>query len=330
MTDHIYSYYTSLDKLNNNKKNRRMTISGPNGDVCNLIVTLNNNKPFITLPDSNIIDSLVLFDVTCELGKYKSYTFKEHTITSIKDQNVTAGNLKSELTQQEISDYLNTRSDIKGGSLNGASRYLPYLTIFNPVIKTDMTIFIDKLHGDMFYVSGLQFLLSNSVDINDKVVLEVNGHAIGNRIDFNSSLNVKGPLTPSQSIAYDDSIHSPFGNLMNLNVATLTAQDTDVKAFGVAFTKELPSTTSTNFPIIYDKVTGRGGVEVQVCRQDSIPSIIVQLGKVKKFFDQGTPNDQMVLHSWLLYCSHLTRVNIFPNGSIENRDSIISVILDLY
>lgn len=330
MTDFIYNYYLRLNIANNNKNVRKMTISNASGDKCHLSISVLQSKPIITLPDATIMDKLTLFDVDVSIGEYKTFTFKESTITSIKDQNTTSPELRKDLTQQEINDYLATRLDIKGLPLQGNSRYIPYITVFNPVLKTDMTIFIDKLHGDMFYISGLQFLLSDAVDVADATEIEVMGYSINGRIDITSSSSARTCLTPSQAVTYDTGIMSDFGKHMNFDTTQLWNADPDVKAYGVAFTKELPSTPGTNFPIIYDKVIGRGGTEVQVCRQDSVPSVVVNLGKIRKLYQQGTTDNNMSVYGWLLYCSHLTRVNILPNGIIKDKDAIISVILDLY
>lgn len=332
MDDQLKYYHSNLDAKNNSKTSRRMKISKNGNVVCNLNIDISKSKPIITLPSQKVLDQLNMFDVDVEIGKYKDYVFGENTLTNFKGVSVQSpgySELSRDLTPQEVNDYIATRKDISGNTL-GDERYIPYLTVFNPVLRTDMVIFLDKLHGDMFYIAGLQFLLDDGVDVSNNLVIDVTGYSISGRLAVGQTSDVTKIMTPSQSFTYDQNIQSDFGKHMNLDKASLLNPDPDVKAFGVAFTKELPHLAgNTSFPIIYDKVS-KGGVEVQVCRQDSIPSIIVQLGKLNKFYAPTAPNERKNVFGWLLYCSHLTRVNIIPNENIKDRDAIISVIFELF
>lgn len=332
MDDQLKYYHSNLDMKNNSKTSRRMKISKNGNVVCNLNIAISKSKPIITLPSQKVLDQLNMFDVDVEIGKYKDYIFGENTLTSFKGVAVQSPGyteLGRGLTGQEVNDYIATRKDV-AGNLLGDERYIPYLTVFNPILRTDMVIFLDKLHGDMFYIAGLQFLLDDAVDVSSNLTVDVTGYSISGRIAVGQTSDTTKIMTPSQTFTYDQNMQSDFGKHMNLDKATLLNPDPDVKAFGVAFTKELPHMAgNTSFPIIYDKVN-KGGTEVQVCRQDSIPSIIVQLGKLNKFYATGTPNDRKNVFGWLLYCSHLTRVNITPNENIKDRDAIISVIFELF
>lgn len=322
----LISYKNYLNRENNEKTVRRIVITKDGVTKCKLDVSLRHSKPFITTPSDVVLSDLILFDVKCELGKYKDYLFKEGTITSLINSNlqITEELKKSSLTQEEKTNYISSRCDIHGDAMS-EDRYIPYVTVFNPILKTDMTVLIDKLHGDMFYISGLSFLLDSEITV-DSDPINIEGYAIGCQYNMKQDAT---SFTPSNVYKYDKDASSYFSCNIKTDKTALHNEDPDVKAYGVAFTKELPSNISqNNFPIIYDKVVGRGGVEVQVCRQDAIPSVVVQLGKVEKFFQDSFSNKSVF--SWIIYCSNLKRVNIKPNEMTKNPKTIISVIFDLY
>lgn len=324
------SYFKELDKVNDDKMCRRMVVEINGKEQCTLHISLPTAKPLITTPSDTTLSELTLFNVDVKVGEYKTYTFKEDTLVDLSLRNLNRSpvpELNLPLPDPKlIPEYKKTRTDILGGKMDGQERYIPYVTIFNPVLKTDATIFIDKKHGDMFYITGLGFLLDEKVQ-SSKTPIVVRGHAIGGRIVPRDYSDLLAPVTPSYAYPYEKAIID-FGKDISVDKTSLhdNAQG-DIKAYGVVFTKELPANGTNNcFTVIYDKAS-KNGTEVQIARQDGTPSILVQLGKAKRFFKQGAGVN---VYSWILYCSSPTRINILPNGEVTDPETILSFIIDLY
>lgn len=317
------SYFEKLNEINNSNMGRGITVKKDGKVICNLDVNLSTSKPLISVPSKAVLDQTILFDVVTSIGKYKEYSFGELTKLELPKQNTP--DLNVPLEQKEIEEYKATRKTYDGKSVL-EERYIPYVTIFSPAIKTDITIFIDILTCDMFFISGLEYILDSSIKVDPKVLINVTGYKLGGK-----PVSPSAAITPSNNFSLDTQSYSELYGLMSTVKDDLLAEDPDVKAYGVVFSKELPrQTTTNNFPILYDKVIGRDQKEVQIARQDGYPSIIIQIGKVGKFFKKGTPDDQKKLYNWVLYGSTPTRIMAMDNGLWCDKDTILSTVISLF
>lgn len=323
--EELQGYYERLDVLNNNINNRHIRIEKNSKLVADLRVTLASSKPIINTPEF-IQRDMMLYQVQHEIGKYQDYTFKEATITVLPTN---TNNYHTDLphpNDQERADYLKRRLDTDGNDMSNG-RYIPYLTIINPVTRTDITIFIDKKHGDMFCVSGLNFLLKANLELNTDLPILTKGYRIGGKYT-GSLLTPTEQLTPSATVTVEDI--PDIGN--KFEYSNLLNQDSDVLAFGIVFTKELPSNSSSaNFPTVYDFLEGPTGVKnVQLARQDSYPCIYVKLGKLSKFLKPNLLPEQKKVFNWVIYNSHITRMSLRYNSETSNENTMLGVILNLY
>lgn len=322
--EQLQGYYTKLDNLNNHITNRYIRIEKNGKLVVDLNVILTSSKPLINTPP-NLKSNMEFFRVDHEIGKYQDYSFKEGTILNLKKDRNNLDPNPDRLSPQEEADYLAKRLDTDGQSLS-QGRYIPYLTIINPVTRTDITILIDKKHGDMFCIAGLNLILDDIVINKDRVRL-VRGYRIGGAYS-GDPLVLTDNITPSSDVSV---IPNPdIGK--NFEYANLLNQDSDVSAYGIVFTKELPANSSSpNFPTVYDFLTSPTGTKnVQVARQDSYPCIYIQLGKLNKFFKASVSQDEKKVYNWNIISNHITRISLSYNDNVSSEETILGLVLNLY
>lgn len=302
-----------LKEVNDDIRVRRISVKNASGEVVKLEVELASFTPLLTTPINNI-EKAKLFPVDVTPSLFNGFNFEELTI--LKEEG-------AELTGQDATDFIDSRKKLIDPS-GTKNRYLELLTIDNPVTKIDYTIFIDLLHKDMFIVSGLKLLLDDALDVNPSLVIPHVGTHIGGMVEYNDKEWIRTVL---YKYPFDKTSYFKINDILN-DKATIAGKT--FKCYGVSTTKDLSGdAANVVHPVTYQNISGlKQGEVIQVARQDTIPIIVLELGKMDNFTTGG--NVENTLPNCIMYNNTLNSFRKFNNYSTHKADAVFSITLPLY
>lgn len=303
-----------LKEINDDIRVRRISVKNASGEVVKLEVELASFTPLLTTPINNI-EKAKLFPVDVTPSLFSGFDFEELTI--LKEESGV------ELTNQDAIDFIDSRKKLIDPS-GTKERYLELLTIDNPITKIDYSVFIDLLHKDMFIVSGLKLLLDDALNVNSSLVIPHVGTHVGGIVEYNDKEWIRTVL---YRYPFDKSSYFKINNI--LNTKAIIAGKT-FECYGISTTKDLSGdAANVVHPVTYQNIPGlKQGEVIQVARQDTIPIIVLELGKMDNFTTGG--NVENTLPNCIIYNNTLNSFRKFNNYSTHKPDAVFSITLPLY
>lgn len=334
------TFKSYLDKINNNLRRRKMKILDTNGNIITRVeIQLDSSLPFISTP-SNAIDSMKFFPVETVVGKYKDLIFQEDTVVAYTNEDFTlleelgiTGELSREvisntsLESSAVTTYVNDRNLLRDG------RYIELCSVTNPLTKATYSIFLDRKYKDLFMLPSLHLITSNDIKINPNIVLPIKCFSLG-------KIGSKASITETAHSLYDKRYFEPekifsieeieMDKTKLLDKLEQAKTSGELDSYGVSITKDTPTyIRDTMFPITYDKFNGFNG-EIQVARQDNVPIIFIQLGKIKNILVDNPNVTENFVPNDIIFSNRPNFFKVIINDYYHTEDTLFSVAYQLY
>lgn len=338
-TEHL-TFLEFLNEVNDDPKYRSMKILDNGGNtIARVQIELESTLPLISTP-IEAIETMKFFPVETVIGKYKDLTFEEDTLVEFNESecerinNSTSEIVYSEDLLRNVSlDAGGVAEYISGRNLPTGGRYVELLSTINPLTKTTYSVFLDRKFKDLFFFPSLHLLTSTDIKLNDQIILPIKCYSIG-RISTKESIKErvyslyhKLDFVPDKSIKFEE-IELDKTQILDALEKSLQANET--LSYGVSITKDTPTyIRDTMFPITYDKFQGING-EIQVARQDTVPIIFIQLGKIKTILSQTAKVKENFVPNSILFSNRANFFSLLDNGYNHHEDTVFSIAHQLY
>lgn len=324
--------FKDLTDNRGNTMERYINIVSNNGQhACILKVQLATTAPLYQTPTATI-DSKGMIDITITKNKYgNNYKFLDfqpyNYNNTIEDYLVSNRVVRGEFNSyvdEVIEEWKNEFAALGAG--NNESRYVEILSLTNPLTQSDYTIFLDRLHKDLFVITGLGLFLDSNIDFTDNKIIPITGIKIGGSAfdDFNKPIYSTIPTTKDNMLKIDGCVDNA-NEIGNDNIY--------VKA--VTFTRDLPANiANTNYPVFYDKLQHINGTEIQLARQDTIPIMWVNLGPIHNYITSTKAEfyktSYVKVPNFVIYNQSPNIYRFIYNGTKHDINTQFGIALPIY
>lgn len=256
--------YIHHDGYNNSRNYRNMKISKGGVLIANLNIILQTGSPLIAVP--KMFQNIKIKDITFK-GPGNNPAFEDYVYEEFLQ---TTGDIL-EVSPTVYNRLLSERSTLDG--IEYDTRYKVLATVVNPNNGLSYTFFLDTLHADIFYLTGLDIMLDEDITLISS--------------ERNNIINVKGYSVITDTFSrfkyrafkITDNLSNPTSSVYSsIKQLNYNMKLPNLKAYLVPCNKDLFIANGANIvPTIYDKELSPNR-EIQIAKY---PMIVIELGLSK-------------------------------------------------